>query len=96
MQITMQIRIGIVSYIFINNISANKIKKIRPGSHGSKHCNPAIPALQKTLEGILQTKEKNKSMRPQDRIGCAWVIAKQEGRGKKTERRGWQPPIGAF
>jgi hypothetical protein len=47
MQITMQIRIGIVSYIFINNISANKIylKKIRLGRPSSTHWNPAISVL---------------------------------------------------
>lgn len=42
------------------------------------------PALQKTLEGILQTREKNKFTRPQERIDGARIIVNKRERGNKT------------
>lgn len=48
-------------------------KKKGKGIYDSK------PALQKTLEGILQSKEKNKSLRPRGRKDDARIIVKQEG-----------------
>lgn len=69
------------------------IKKIKgTGIYDSK------PALQKTLEGILQSKEKNKSLRPWGRKDDARIIVKQEGMRKEntTESTRWQQSIEEF